>query len=241
MISRRKPKGWLGWVVGKLTRPDAVINREGPWPEDLARVLGSERRSHSEVKVRDALRQIRDMHGERLKATRRTMRLSAGIGAYAGLCGTLAVGVLLLRWFRGEPGPYLHYLTLPDSAPQWIRGAWDIVAQMCMVAWALTVPFLLAGCSALAFCRNWGRRTLVWVFGTWMVIVTVLIAGELAAAPFSGPHKLTFLGGVASALVGLLFCWVLVRSVRSPAIQEICRAYAKEPDSDSDGALTTQA
>jgi len=225
LVAGWEPKGRVGWLVERLTARHSTVYRHGPWPEDLMPVIGSERQSHSEAQVQEALRQIREVHEERLKATRHSMRLLAGLGAYAGLCGTGAVVLLLLLWLSGEPGPYLHYPALSDSAPQWITAMWNAVAQISLVAFALPFPFLLVGCGALVLCKDWGRKILVWVFGVWMAIASVLMAAGLAVVPFWGPDKLTFLGHVASSAVGLLFYWVLARSVRSATLREVCKGY----------------
>ena len=183
LILQWKPGGLPGRIVGKMTGLNAVINREGPWPDELVQVIGSAAGSHPEAEVRAAMESIRSLHGRTLKATKRSMRVWAGIGVYAGLIGTVMVVVLLARLLRGVPGTYIDYPHLADSAPLLVRGAWDAVAITVILGFGLTLPFLLVGCAALLFCREWGRKIVSCVFGAWMAFAAGLALGELGLSP----------------------------------------------------------
>jgi len=222
LLAGWKPAGRIGWAVRKLSERGARINRRGPWPEDLLAIVGPERPSHSAAETNEAMEQIRGLYDEQLRATRRTMRVSAGIGAYGGLLGTVMLILTLVSWLSGEFVPGFAYPESPGLASpmeQLMRiGVLDAFHGGAM----LTFPILLVGCLALLFRREWGRKILVGLFALWTTIAAAATILALGALPFVGGHRLALLGLAAWASVAVMVYAGLIGAVQSAAVREIC-------------------
>jgi hypothetical protein len=233
-------RGWSGWLVEELIRRGAAAGRPESLPEHLLRIIGSGRLSHSAEEVNQALRQIRGIHGERLRAVRRGMRRSAGVGAYVGLVGTIIAARLVAGWLSGDPVP-LSDPPLPPSAPQWLQRTWGFAAHTSFAAFLLTMPFLLAGCAGLVFCRNWGRRMVAYVLGAWLAVGVVMLEWQAACAIFPGPERRLFIAFTVGGVGGLAFYALLLRSVCSSAVREVCGACGPLPRNDQGRSSTGRA
>ncbi len=218
-----KPEGRLGWLVGKLTRKDAAINRQGRWPEELVRVIGAERQSHSAAEQEQALAQIRQMYRERLSATRRHTRISAGLGAYAGLVGMAGLALTFSAFLRGDLWIFMDLPPFPASTPPWLSRAWGVVTVASAVGMGLTMPALLVGSVALLFLKRIGRWILIGVFWAWMLTIPPLLLLALITIPYATTSRLY---GVAYAIylgTALAFYWAILRALRSVRVRELCR------------------